>query len=962
MTNIPNPIPFDRDDPEARRQSVEFQWNAMRQLYQGLPNFHALTVMDNAQQIAVAQEIADNVLRIRNLTGNTLEQIRLQTALIQKFTDKAASSIHSEAVGQIDVSRLRVGHAEAWLQSIYEIIENQDVREMLTRTPIAIGSVANRPDIWLPNIWLPMHLQVAVHRGGSQAATNVLIRRIHLSNGFWQKGDEITIRRNLTGLTFAQAGIVTATGSQSAPTIDNEVITNAHLDAIFGSRAQINDPMRSAIHSPRSHPTVTTTLTNAISRRAQVESLITGNSNSREMMMALAALQRDPGALQAIRSTNVDAAQIQTDLQTAQERLRAANVVKNLREGSISEFDLATIDAGITEAWHVIVTANGAAGQPDGIDIDLFNPLTLNATVRSLFGKNKIRPQLRRSIIAAVPPNTTAGFVGTPEVNNINVFQDQGTYAQAAIDALERAREQNNVVTQNLQRMISVLRAQGINPARITHDRYPQLYRYITDALAFSASPLPGDPLPPVGIPPVVPGDYEVQSNQIRTPEMNLNEIVREYQAALINENPTQRLPLLDSSVYEKQIDELSVKLSGALSSAPNVGLQGSNACWAIIRRGIANELRLRDDSPEVDNIINVTRTMSDRTDQTRRMIDQVVNRNHPTFRGKEDNAAADEWSKDNSRKLVDPDVLRDAMSGGATVGAFTGTAIGGFLTGAIGVGAGLTTGIIGGVAAGTYLGYKLARSLQVQNVWHQYRDRLFVADHIGLPLNAEPMQKQYSFNQIVEAYFKIRYLKDHAHHESLKIPKSREVEAFERKLYEAIVARAQEGYYNQALLSEENIRQLQEGGDASRTRQPDSLQRITDAEKIFDIEKKYFEVEGTNIEEMAHDAYHPIQERVDRSEFWLNKSLRDGQGSWYNMLALPMRGVRGLKWVKDKPLTYAGKQMKENWPGMAVGAGAVWLGAAAAPGILPGAVLGIAGQKIIRYSVNKFKSARGGA
>jgi hypothetical protein len=159
-----------------------------------------------------------------------------------------------------------VALADAWLKVIYRNVTEQDLRLLLAD----IRGEA---------------IQVA---GAAPAEWDNAAFTVNLNHPAWRTGDEAAIRARLLNRVPVDVGITYVAGG---PTI----LTEADINAIFASQ---ND-----VQLTPNDPTVTqrSTLTEAVARRAPIEQLFAGTADARELMLALATVQRDPTTVLAIR-------------------------------------------------------------------------------------------------------------------------------------------------------------------------------------------------------------------------------------------------------------------------------------------------------------------------------------------------------------------------------------------------------------------------------------------------------------------------------------------------------------------------------------------------------------------------------------------------------------------------------------------------------------------------------------
>ncbi len=821
-----NPVPINRDDPEARRQSVRFQWGALQQLFPTLPNFVALGTITNANQY-------------RNSARDTL---RIQRHLENRFEENNQDVIRSEPGNPARSTVRSAANAEAWLKTIYEIIEGQDVRAMLLRTPAAILRADGR------NIWQPRNPAGGLVQLNFATGPTIDVTEIDLSNPVWQ-GNEVQVRNALRRMTPQQSGITLA-----APT--NEVLDEANINLLLASVDDVIDPNQTQVAGAAA-ATTQVSLTTAVNNRAAVTNLARGAS-SREVMMALATLQRDPGALLALQTTNEEQNRLENELRENQRLLRAATAVSSLANIQLTNFDESHINLARTAATDVIARASAGIGVPNGTPVDLIPPglhPEIAAQLNTIVPRN---PITRRNVAALVNPRT--GAITTPAVDNTAEFENIIQQARVILDRYQQAEEKNEETERALNEMINVLGDRGIDVTRIAGANYPNLHRFITDARPVPAGSPPGTN-PAAGVN-AVPTAYAVQSNQIRRDRISLPAIGREFRSVLAREG-NQRVALQDVSFYENREREIVARLPEVINSA-EAPPQGSDACWRVIERGISH-LENIPEGPELDRIINVTRTISDRTDETRRHIEELTRRSIAPYQGAARQDAINDWNGSESRNF------NSITTHPAEAAAIAGVAAS---AGAAGLSAGLLVGgtfwpaalTVAGAAGGGYLTYRMLRNHMDHSAWRDYENNLFDDRHIGIRLNENPMQRRFPLNRVVDAYFQTKYLLEKAP-EHLRLPQSQEMYQYLARLQRAIRDRAQEGYYNQLGINRRDEQHLLTNEDGTRRPAPDAIQRITSASEILNLEDEYHNELGDQTTRMATDAYRPVQNLADRRE-----------------------------------------------------------------------------------------------
>lgn len=779
---------FERDNPEARRESVEFQWESLRQMFPDLPSIDRLAVMDENE---VARTILRNVSMNRTRARSAITALMSTNELLQRYQ---ANVVYSrDAEGSSFVSMANHEQAEAWVKTIFELVDAQDMQQMLEASPYIIQTNAGR------HRWAANNVDI---NGIPRSIT------IDLTHPIWQSGDADTIQERLSDRRVVEAGIT------MNPPDPDYVLQDADRNNLFNSQAQVLDTaLPQAITVPPTAVFRNRSLTDSINDRHAMSQMIAGAS-TRESMLALATLRRDPSAIRAIENHDQDEDDLRGHLAANEMHKRWAESAQALQGLAVNEHSEGDITAAEDIARTAIQNAANGLAANDGDPVVLYDASVLGANILSIVGA--IPPSIIRQKSAAVPPGTRAA--PTAQRDNQAEFRAASQKAHEILRNLQQERQRLRDLERCLRDLVSALVQQVVPIGSINPAQYPQVHAFLTNLATVPAPTTPA---------------YEVQVNAIRRGDINLPSLVNEVRLLLRTEG-TDRLALQEPAHYASRSTDLMRQIEQLRNNPPR-DQNGSDACWAVIRRGLSHEMRLPENSPEIDSIIGVTRTISDRTNQTRSAIESITRRMIPAHRGIENAEAYRKWNNDPARYFP--------------------------------------SGILGRVAR------IWDDELGSADVWPLYRDNLFNERHIGLRLDEDPMRRSIPLNRVVETYFKLDYLLNDTELGHLRLPQSRELYDFLRRLREAILARAQEGYYLRTGISEDVAQVLREQDNGQH---PQGMTRIelVNEDVINRMRNNYLRDNSTAIKEMAESAYWPIQrrrERKDKSDQRWNRNVERG-------------------------------------------------------------------------------------
>ena len=946
----------------ARRQAVRREYSTLRHLL-GLPEPEQL----QGQEAIVVQNIARHIATIRGALGqaNNIQQ-SLEAERAQQYQRLAppAGLTAAEQAGHETIQR-----ADAILQAVYRVLDERDMRGLIDQIPAAIRPVdgSNRwvvPALLLRgcNRRVEIDFTNSFWRTGQTLET---IRRAIVERRPDQVGVLIdpplsvpppAVPTPLPGPPELDEADVTAILGSSADVIDidprlllqevelenipaagNRVIvdvprllrvrntppggppyisqlTAAELTTYFVGpgtteyvqlvrcvdndgnplplppATQVVDPLFNRLGRLPAQALVarTTPLRQALTDRRPIDQIIAGPATNREKLLALVTLQRDPSAAEA---TSGEIVRIRREIAENDVLLRAADALRQLGSAQLPEFNETDANEGIAAMTDVIAAAQAAAA-----------PTAPPATARV------------NDIVAALstgPPNlqNLARRVGitrhqilrrelvTNPATGVVTQQDNWAEFQAVIDAAIQGRqrfEESGRRIAAIQRVLDgmgvALQAREIQPAQLPPADYTSLHQHLNI--------LGG------GSYPAIPASIVLT--------MNVSALEQEFRRALLQANPERSLVLQDVSTYETRRNELSTQLAEAMRTAGTRGPQGSEACWAVVRRGLENQ-GIRGEELErateyMKTRIQVTpETAGEARSFAREALGTPVPQERLTRRGgflrrrprldeeteQFNREETKEWEKERHSRIRD------------------------------------------------------------------YERRLFTTANVGLPLDQDPWLVR-DLTTLTHAYFRTKYLLEKIGDDK-RLPRLSQYEDFLFRFHECILERAQESS-TQALVAGgvgagqmNQLRALGLNIDASRLPSMSATERRQAVNEYLSGDAYYTDERKRQIEAMADRAYRPIRQHKETYEAGVQKRQEGkerrrgwvrGEGAFYNPVAVTVRRLKnvfkgeGEEW---NPLTWPARTVKGTWKHRwAVGGatGPTYLGAIAGAGPF-GAIVG---------------------
>lgn len=864
-TNSVNDVLLDRENDEARKQSVRREWNALQHMLH-LPRIEDL----GNGEINVHESITNLIFDVRGALSN---RAQINAEVLRSYT------LESQRVGDAVAPDRSINIAQAWLNVIHANLTEEDIRGLIQNLPAAIQTLRTNPRNWITNN--------PVTFAGPPPCTGLV--RIDLDHPVWAHGSrqEITARLldqrpDRVGIRFMAAltpvgrtlnaqdidAIFTATDDVIDPRLSlrpieynisanrrlsldlptlvrdnpdfagfNRTQLDAHLQAMIGPdldaycavidrRTGNRVPITLAIASDIAQEVFTqlnlrsnnrllarrVTLDNAIAARQPIDRLLSTSADNRELMIALATIQRDPTAASAIPQDQT--ARIQGDIQQNLQNLRTAQIIKNVEQLPLSEYTLEQIEESEDVLNDIAARASGGPGLPNGARVHIIHsPAHRPITTR----RGVALTQVQANAIAARFGIRRESIHRSITVDVRNGTRENSAEFQAIIDLtvkgqekLDESRNRLNNIRTNLDQLINSITENGFRDGTtIPNATYPLINRFLVQ--------------PPVRIPfvpgPIAPGTLAVQADQIDR-NINLNALTAEVRLLLRNRQP--RLDLRDVDFYQKRQEELE-KQQRDNAEAGNQGLNGSEACWAVIRQGLINQ-GIR--GPELEKTLMEMRNRVQASPESIRDRASLVDAAFPwdgedeTDRhnlehwnhGREGRAISTGQTLRNNMPLIGASILSTA--GAIVAGGAAGSAL--VLTGAA---------IPAGIAA-LYLGYRRLTGERF-NAVQTYIDRLLPRtpdahghhgeDHgappFGIHIDDNPMHPSIRIPTLVRAYFGMKRLMALPEDNPRRVPETRQVVTFMRNIHRAILERTQLSFNNAAGMSQADMVQIHADG-----------------------------------------------------------------------------------------------------------------------------------------------------
>jgi hypothetical protein len=363
------------------------------------------------------------------------------------------------------------------------------------------------------------------------------------------------------------------------------------------------------------------------------------------------------------------------------------------------------------------------------------------------------------------------------------------------------------------------------------------------------------------------PYSYTAKRSEIDG-SFNAGQLEQEFRRAMMQANPKKSLALSNVETYEKKNEELSKKLQ-ELSTNPTV-LAGSEACWAIVQRGLENQ-GLR--GKELQSTMQYMRAQVQRTPEAVRDRSALAESEFQ-YDGETEEYVSEEYNKGKSFRGV--------------TNFFRGT-----------------------------------------NPYHEYQQQLFTPQNLGLGMNDNPYERRFRLPQLIDAYFRVKYLMSLPASNPLHLPESAQLVTFMRRLHQAIMDRSQESFNYASGMNNAELQQLRAAGmevDAKTLPNMSMTDRMQTVHSFLHNGQPYFDKNKALIERIAGRAYRPIAKRKENHDIWMSR-LRSPWATTRTAVGYTSGVVRS---TTDRVIVRPAKAVWKN-------KGSIGAGAAIGTLILPG-------------------------
>ncbi len=989
MANTPNtqstpdplnqPVTLDREDRQAQRTSVEQQWGALRHLL-GLPSFEEL---QNAEPIhrQVATRIAERIAVVRRQVAVRPQLENLLLTEVRMITSNGGLVPGGAPPASEAIQDVNYAVADAWLKIIYRNIGEADVREMINQLPLGIRPVLNA------NEWIIKDVDFGV-----SPKRRIII---DLRHPIWATGNQNQIRQRLQGRTPDEAGIRLRPPTPPIQNIPDTAVNdmfadsdNARQNVIdsflplrevevtvpFGHRTMLDLPallrlnpqiasmnpaaftaflngmpiaqlnqllrcvnvttgqrilpfpgslnnlVRAVFRALNRTPNPGTTLCQvsislgvAITRRARIEQLISGAADNRELMLALAVSQGDPSSTDVLNATTEQLNNLNTRRRIVEglADVRAFQAVQLPTQAppGASIVELQTFRTGVNaqistietaeSAWRLIEEQHQRDVQTDQSEMSVYES-ELRAHNDQLARNQTITQQddarlaaYNAAVIAATragapppgaPPTATPLTVPPavrpkPTQHPAPLFTPIVVGAPVACtirsaDELRTKLSEFRSLVREVDQHITSLQRRGGRLERICEELqrlqiqniptlFPLLVRFVN----------PGPP--PTFLPNAIRAstDWDAIAREIERSIPGGLSTLQEYDTQIPAEIARSRVP------------------------------EGSDACWAVIRRGLANQ-GIR--GTQQDNTIEYMKARVELSPESTRDVETLSEAAFPYMppagvQGvEEERNVMRDWNQGSNIRRI-PVITRF-------------------------------------------------------NPWEQYRDRLFTRERLGVAwadMDAIQNRRDLTIPQLIDIYFRTKYLLELPVDKPHRLPQTREIISFMRRLHGTILQRGRENFGVATGMKQEELKRLYEMMHVDEKQAP----QMTSAERLQALHTflmsgggAYMEKNGASIDRMATEAYRPIKEVIEnrerRRKFVSNALYGNPYLSGWGVVKGGGRIVKKLAYnLPVGGIKKVGKELSENRKPIALGAIAgVWMGPA---GMLLGAGAGYAYAKI---------------
>ena len=334
---------------------------------------------------------------------------------------------------------------------------------------------------------------------------------------------------------------------------------------------------------------------------------------------------------------------------------------------------------------------------------------------------------------------------------------------------------------------------------------------------------------------------------------------------------------------YDARIQE---NTDESKKQAPDTGLVGSEACWAVIKRGLyLDGVR----GPKLEKMIEDMRERAQESPDAARASEELAEAAIP-FDGIPNKEAKKQWNAKHENvtryRLNAQEATKIGMA--AIPGAYAGWAAATFVPSLPWMGAWAAAGMwpialgVGGGLA-TYYGAKklLNRAAPTkEEAWDIYRKRLF--PFLKIDLKQDPYQIE-DTGALITSYRRLRYLDEYVDDANahLKLPESVEIQSYLRRMHAAIIDRTYEkataGHSDpqiNALLADYSKK------DPKQILKLSAMDKKELVQRSLEDESYYTDVVKADILKIANKAYEPVQKRIEEVKKRRERYAKYGPGA----------------------------------------------------------------------------------
>ena len=873
--NVPKPV----EDPSAQLHATREAYDALAQAL-GLPPVRELA--NQPVQAGVRARLLTELQRIRG---------RIDADLPEQFhqsVERNKSSLADEVVMLAGTEADGIRYADGLLRTLNEYVDPAEIRKMAAN--IADIRLDSGTRLWEGNVggsnleinidswmwsrgpaeienYLKTHTNVTFAQAGIRVLTRPLNAATpvstHLKDILALSNDIVapTVPRGAIDVQHVGTGyrstvdlglMLRSTPTPPTPTFAQ--MTDGDLITYFSNAAHALEFMRffrtvdasgspvayaAAIVAPAINSLYSTvgrtpggrlsiessSLKDALDHRASVNQLFDGAADGREVLLALGIASKNPNALSAIHmhaSKNVE--EINKKIEKNNELQNAAETIKLLKDLDKPEFE----ETEIVAKTDLLKKYNQNVISGFRFELGALAPITApnRRSVNFLIGT----PWGGADLSGNAGDLTTLGL---PHGMSVVVARDSAKEVKS-----DNEDQFKDVVKQSSELMEKYKHAR-INRQKIADKAMSQIARILTKKKIASLTAYPkldqyfsGTLIGGVMV-------YRVKADEIKEDLNNdIDQLEEEYGQVL-----GEKINTVDQ--YKQQAGTLQTELQEEKKKAKGEKLvTGSEACWAVIRAGLLEQLR---DTQAVENTVAYL--------QTRLKLTPAVQ--------KDIAALSEGWRRDRDLGKAERShrkAEKEWKKAGRTYHAI----------------------LKGGKSFDTWGNYRSSLNRLMEEEFHLDFDTNLRNGSVQ-SLDIEDLRR---------AFFFVKYLYKVAPKEDKRrLPPSPEILDYLTNLREAIIRRTLEERNLATGSSDRNLRALEDMKiDPTKTPPMTDREVVRLVRSSLNDDKAFYETEGHKewIEAMADEAYKPIQEKIESHERW--KQRWKGEGSIFNVVSIPAK------------------------------------------------------------------------